>query len=210
MRKIDWIFFDMGCTLIDETQAYLGWFSNASALIGGALSAREIEKEYCVGMAKGSPTVSGQLKPYGFTGSSTGFLYPSELDIPYPDAEAVLKKLSESYRLGVIANQNADAEARMEQYGLRDYFDVFVASAEAGVQKPDPQIFRLALEKAGCEAKNAAMIGDRLDNDIFPAKALGFTTVRILQGYGRLQTPKSPEYEPDFIVDSLPWLLDIF
>lgn len=210
MDKINWLFFDMGSTLIDETQSYMGWFRNASQLIGGALSADEIEKAYCVGMIKGNPTIAGQLKAYGFTGNSTNHLYPSELDIPYPEAEKVLGYLSRTYKLGIIANQNAGSELRLKQYGLRQYFDVIVASAEAGVMKPDSRIFRLALEQANCEPEQAAMIGDRLDNDIFPTNALGFTTVRILQGYGRLQVPKSSEYEPDFTVDTLMQLLNIF
>jgi len=200
----------MGSTLIDETQSYMSWFRNASQLISGALSADEIEKEYCAGMIKGTPTIAGQLKVYGFTGSGTNHLYPSELDMPYPETEKVLDQLSKTYKLGIIANQNAGSELRLKQYGLRQYFEVIVASAEAGVKKPDPRIFRLALEQTNCEPEQAAMIGDRLDNDIFPAKALGFTTVRILQGYGRLQVPKSSEYEPDFTVDELIQLLNIF
>lgn len=210
MDKVNWLFFDMGSTLIDETQSYMGWFRNASQLIGGALSAHEIEKEYCAGMVKGLPTIAGQLRAYGFTGSSTSHLYPSELDTPYPEAEKVLRQLYRTYKLGIIANQNAGSELRLEQYGLRKYFEVIVASAEAGVKKPDPRIFTLALEKANCEPEKAAMIGDRLDNDIFPANVLGFTTVRILQGYGRLQVPKSSEYEPNFTVNTLMQLLNIF
>lgn len=200
----------MGSTLIDETQSYMGWFLNSSQLIGGALSAHEIEKEYCAGMVKGSPSIAGQLKAYGFTGSSTSHLYPSELDRPYPEAEKVLNQLSRTYKLGIIANQNAGSELRLEQYGLRQYFKVIVASAEAGVKKPDPRIFTLALEQANCEPEQAVMIGDRLDNDIFPANVLGFTTVRILQGYGRLQVPKTSDDEPNFTVDALKQLLNVF
>ena len=210
MNKVDWLFFDMGSTLIDETKSYMRWFENASRITGGALSAGEIEKEYCAGMARGNPTISDQLKAYGFTGNSTNHLYPSEMDTPYPEAGKVLERLSETYKLGIIANQNAGSESRLEKYGIREYFDVVVASAEAGFKKPDPRIFVLALERSDCAPERAAMIGDRLDNDIFPAKALGFTTVRILQGYGRLQITKSFEYEPDFTVDSLTQLADIF
>lgn len=210
MNQVNWLFFDMGSTLIDETQSYVGWFRNASQLIGGALSAHEIEQGYCAGMANGTPSITAQLRPYGFTGDSSDFLYPSELDTPYPEAENVLRQLSGTYKLGIIANQNAGSESRLERYGIRRYFDVVVASAEAGVKKPDSRIFKLALEQANCKPEQAVMIGDRLDNDIFPAKALGFTTVRILQGYGRLQIPKSSEYEPDFTVDTLMQLLTIF
>lgn len=208
--NIKWLFFDMGSTLLDETESYKGWFRNASAAIGGALSPQEIEREYCAGMERGNPTVQGQLKAYGFSSKPTGSLYPSDLDTPYPEAGRVLKQLAKRYKLGIIANQNPGSEARLEQYGLRCFFDVIAASAEICFKKPQPQIFEYALSKAGCTAEQAVMIGDRLDNDIFPAKQMGFTTVRILQGYGKLQTPRSAAYESDYTIQSLSQLLDIF
>ena len=210
MPQIKWLFFDMGSTLIDETLSCERWFQNAAALSGGALTAREIEKEYRAGMRRGEPTVAGQLKACGLYDIDSSRLYPSELDRPYPEAKEVLDKLCEGYKLGIIANQNAGAQQRLEQYGLLRYFGVIAASAEAGLKKPDPRIFTLALRQAGCKPGEAAMIGDRLDNDIFPAKALGFTTVRILQGYGSLQIPKSRDFEPDYTAASLAQLLDIF
>ena len=210
MQKIKWLFFDMGGTLVDETLSYIRWFENAAELSCGMLTAEQIEKEYCAGMREGMPTVSGQLKACGVEGVDTSLLYPSELDRPYPEAESVLKKLSVSYRLGIIANQNAGSEERLRTYGLLHYFDIITASAESGLKKPDPRIFMLALREAGCSACEAVMIGDRVDNDIRPAKALNFTTVRILQGYGALQPSEVPEDMPDFTITSLQQLLDIF
>lgn len=210
MPQVKRLFFDMGSTLIDETLSFERWFQNAAALSGGALSACEIEKEYRAGMIRGEPTVAGQLKACGLYDIDSSALYPSELDRPYPEAKEVLDKLYGCYKLGIIANQKAGAELRLEQYGLLRYFDVIAASAEAGLKKPEPRLFKLALSQAGCEPGEAAMIGDRLDNDIFPAKALGFTTVRILQGYGSLQISKSPDFEPDYTVASLTQFLDIF
>ena len=52
------------------------------------------------------------------------------------------------------------------------------------------------------------MIGDRIDNDIAPAKSLGINTVWIRQGYGGLQSPEKYGCIPDFIVNSLHELLD--
>lgn len=210
MKQIKWLFFDMGSTLLDETQSCKVWFQNASKLIGGALSAHEIEQEYRAGMRRGVPSLSSHLKTFGLTGADTAGLYPAEMDIPYPETANVLLHLSQNYKLGIIANQNAGSEERLLRFGLRQYFDVITASAEAGFKKPDPRIFSLALRQADCQPSDAAMIGDRLDNDIFPAKALGLMTVRILQGYGSLQIPKSAAYEPDFTVDSLTQLLSVF
>ena len=52
------------------------------------------------------------------------------------------------------------------------YIDLLIASAEVGVEKPDRHIFELALERAGCKPEEAAMVGDRLDNDIVPANEI--------------------------------------
>ena len=108
--------------------------------------------------------------------------YPKDLESPYPQTESLLEHLAERYRLGVIANQPAGTAERLEGYGLLDYFEVCVSSGDVGMEKPDPAIFHLALEQADCVPTESVMIGDRLDNDIRPAKALGFRAVRILQG----------------------------
>ena len=135
----------------------------------------------------------------------------SEDEVPYPDAQYVLEQLTgRGYKIGVIANQNSGTAQQLEQYGLLKYIDLVVASAEEGVAKPDKEIFRRALERADCLAQNAVMIGDRLDNDIFPVKALGMKTVRITQGLGAYQTPENSLYQADFTVNSLTGLLNIF
>ena len=71
------------------------------------------------------------------------------------------------------------------------------------VKKPNPAIFRLALEQAQCEPHQVVMIGDRIDNDIRPAKLLGWKTIRLLQEFARVQRPRNLEEEPDFTVNNL-------
>ena len=85
-----------------------------------------------------------------------------------------------------------------------------IASAEAGISKPDPRIFTLALERAECPAEEAVMIGDRLDNDIVPAKRLGMKTVWIRQGFGGLSDIALSPEKPDDIVDNLSELSRLF
>lgn len=207
--EVKWLFFDMGSTLIDETDSYKGWFANAAELTGGALTAADIEREYCAGMARYSATIAGQLRPYGYTGSSTNHLYPSEMDRPYPEAKQILEQLSRKYKLSVIANQNKGAEERLAGYGLLAYFEFVVASAEVGLRKPELEIFEFALRQANCIPEHAAMIGDRPDNDIYPAKRLGMKTVRIRQGFASCQEPRSDEYEADITVNGLIDLLEL-
>ena len=106
-----------------------------------------------------------------------------ELEKLYPQSREVLQKLQGSYRLGIIANQSAGTVERLVQFGIREYFDVIVSSAEEGVSKPDKRIFELALQRAGCTAAEACMVGDRLDNDITPAAEMGMSTVWVRQGW---------------------------
>ena len=76
--------------------------------------------------------------------------------------------------------------------------------------KPDIRIFEYALDKANCSPQETCMIGDRLDNDILPAKSLGMKTVWIKQGFGALQKPLSESEEPDHSINNLSELLEIF
>ena len=201
--NVKWIFFDMGSTLIDETESYKGWFRNASDAVGGAISAEEIKRGYLEGLARYAPTIAGQLKPYGYAENTTVHLYPNTLIRAYPQAKPLLAQLSKTYKLGVVANQAAGADERLARFGLLEYFDFIIASADVGLSKPDPRIFRLALDKAGCQPHEAVMIGDRPDNDIYPAKQLGIRTIRIRQGSAVVQKPCTPEYEADATVDTL-------
>ena len=94
-------------------------------------------------------------------------------------------------------------QERIDNWGIGKYFDVVMASAEAGCAKPDPKIFSMALDKAGCEPKDAIMVGDRLDNDIIPAKKMGMKTVWVRQGYAIYQSIDDESKRPDHIVDSI-------
>ena len=128
----------------------------------------------------------------------------------YPEAKAVLEKLHRKYRLGIIANQNPGTEERLMKFGIDGYFELILASAEEGIAKPDSEIFLRALCRAKCSPENAAMIGDRLDNDIAPANRLGITTVRVLTGFAQYAQPACDEEIPSYTVTGLYGLFDIF
>jgi HAD superfamily hydrolase (TIGR01549 family) len=63
--------------------------------------------------------------------------------------------------------------------GILQYIDLVIASAEEGVAKPYRRIFEIALNRANCIPEQSVMIGDRIDNDIIPAKAIGMKTIWI-------------------------------
>ena len=100
-------------------------------------------------------------------------------------------------------------QERIDSWGIGKYFDVVMASAEAGCAKPDLKIFSMALDKAGCRPEDAIMIGDRLDNDIIPAKKMGMKTVWVRQGYAVYQCIDDESKRPDYIVDSIEELREL-
>lgn len=101
--------------------------------------------------------------------------------------------MHKSYKIGIIANQNPGTTDRMKKYGLSEYLDLVIASAEAGIAKPDLGIFELALKRANCLLGNAVVIGDRLDNDIIPAKRVGLKIIWISQGLGGMASQLTEE-----------------
>ncbi|HEV3475803.1 MAG TPA: HAD family hydrolase [Actinomycetota bacterium] len=108
-----------------------------------------------------------------------------------PDVVPALEALSGRYRLGVLANQERWIRDVMARDGIDRFFEVWAVSAEVGADKPDPALFRHALAQAEADPQRCAMVGDRLDNDMLPARALGMRTVWVLRG----EAPDDPTPE---------------
>ena len=204
MDDIKWLFFDIGSTLVDETKVYDDIFQKIAVAAGApvkTVKARAIE--FYKQNKRGHREV---MRLFGVD-------YPEwspEYEELYPDTMECLRVLKNKYHLGIIANQIPGAEKRLEAMGIRRYFDVIVSSAEEGIAKPDPGIFRLALARAGCTPEQAVMIGDRIDNDIVPAKQLGMKTVWIKQGVGKYWNIQGDCETPEYAVNSLSELLSLF
>lgn len=87
----------------------------------------------------------------------------------------VLEYLQPRYTLHIITNGFEEIqEKKLTNGGIRHFFDQVVNSEMAGVKKPHPAIFELALSRAGAAADASLMIGDNLEADILGAKAAGF------------------------------------
>ena len=107
----------------------------------------------------------------------------------YYDAEQTLSILSQKYKLGIIANQSRDVLQLLDKFNFRDFFNVVIISSEVNMNKPDPRIFQLAMDRVANNSKRYVMIGDRLDTDISPANKLGMKTIRYTNSLFRLQEP---------------------
>lgn len=201
-ENVEWLFFDIGSTLIDEHKAYEHRFKDIANLADCEYQAvyRQALNLYKQNR-KGDLLVAEQL----------GVTLPewhSEDEILYEEVPGCLELLSAKYKIGIIANQLPGAEKRLEKYKILQYIDLVVASAEEGVAKPDRRIFEIALERSKCNPSNAVMIGDRIDNDIIPAKLLKMRTIWVKQGFGQYWNIKGREENPDCIVNSIKEICD--
>lgn len=200
-----WLFFDLGSTLIDETDCIEYRISD--------LLRQKNAPDRTVIEQKMQAYASQNRLPYKETAEELGLEvipWPKHLEKLYAEVPEMLEQLSGKYKLGIIANQSLGTEERLKEYGIHHYFDIILSSAEEGIAKPDLQIFQRALQRAGCTPEEACMIGDRLDNDIEPAGRLGMHTIWVKQGtfaYGDLNLIL---HKPDVMVEHIQDVLGYF
>jgi HAD superfamily hydrolase (TIGR01549 family) len=211
-NNIHWVFLDVGETIVDESRPLrniIEQFIYHASEMNYNLSLEQVEEAMIYYYSQLCPHPMREVMEKFVPSEKNRDLirnkmkYNKELEQPYPEAQAVLKYLSEHYQIGIIANQNVGTSARLELYGLMPYISLVCSSAEAGFVKPDLRFFEMALEQAKCKSQHAVMIGDRLDNDIFPAKHLGMQAIWIRQGFAREQEVSDPLLAPDAVIERL-------
>jgi putative hydrolase of the HAD superfamily len=93
-------------------------------------------------------------------------------------AAALLTTLRTRLKIGVVSNNLlAEQQQKMKECGLDTLVDVLVVSEEAGVTKPDPRIFQLALARLGVTREHAVMVGDSWAADVEGGRAAGIPVV---------------------------------
>jgi putative hydrolase of the HAD superfamily len=97
----------------------------------------------------------------------------------------LLRKLGERYRLGIVSNFYGNLEAVCAGAGLAPHLSVVVDSAVAGFEKPDPRIFRAALDALDARPGEAIFVGDSMPRDMEGARRLGMAHVWLAPGRDR-------------------------
>ncbi|MGE5224379.1 MAG: HAD family hydrolase [Omnitrophica WOR_2 bacterium] len=118
------------------------------------------------------------------------------------------------YRMAIVSNagDDADVQSLIDNTGIRPYFDVVVTSASQGIRKPNPRIFRTALDKLGVMPEKAVMVGDTLGADILGAHNAGMPAIWITRRADKTANRAHEEIiHPDATIsglDELPELLE--
>ena len=208
------MFLDIGGVLYDDTVYARAWHS-ALRDAGARFTDDEFDEVYARARAEQSGSFRRKLTARFLPGADLRELErlasrywrypPSAL---YDDVIPCLEELRDRYRLGVIANQPGEVRSALARDRLDGFFEVWGVSDELGVGKPDPALFELSVRTAGVAPGAAAMVGDRLDYDVRPAKAVGMVAVWMLRGEAPDEPTSEQLAEADAAIRSLGELPD--
>jgi HAD superfamily hydrolase (TIGR01662 family) len=195
------VFFDVGETLVDETRLWGAWadalgipWFTFMGVIGGLIERGDHHDRAFEVLAPGfEPLLENET---------------FDLEDLYPDAVPCLSRLREAgYVVGVAGNQSARLESVLRDLDLP--IDVIASSASLEVEKPSPLFFERLAAKAGVDPAESAYVGDRLDNDVQPAREAGMVGVFLKRGpWAHLHAHDVASSRPDVKIDSLDELPD--
>jgi HAD superfamily hydrolase (TIGR01549 family) len=201
------VVFDVGECLVDETREYGTWadwlgvprhtfHAMFGAVVAQGRDYREVFQEFAPGFdlkeQREKRTAAGQPEHF------------DEEDL-YPDVRPTLAALREAgLWLGIAGNQTVRAGTLLRALFAEDV-DLIGTSDDWGASKPDPEFFRRVAEAVPFPAGEILYVGDRLDNDIRPARDAGMRTALIRRGpWGTIQAREpAAESLPTFRIDTL-------
>lgn len=206
---LEWVFFDVGnCLFDDDSQGFLAWrhYFEAFRARRADLTFEDILAERERRAKEGHVWVLRDVAKDYLTEDEIDATHErlrrmlhsafDENHLPNRGVPELLHDLAGRYRLGIIANQPGECRAALERRGWLSLFEVVAISEEIDLHKPSPDLYRWALREAGCleQPERTVMIGDRRDNDVEPAKAVGMRTIWVAwQGNAsKVWRPTSP------------------
>ncbi len=180
-RPVDWVVLDLGETLVDETRSWAEWAAwfgvptlTFFAVLGAVIAERRPHTDAFAVLRPGCDVADEVRRK-----TAAGFGWSVTADDLYPDALSTLRELRRrGYRLAVMANQPIEVEAFLQSLPV----DRVATSASWGVAKPEPAFFARVAAELGSPADRIAYVGDRVDNDVLPARAAGMTAVHLRRG----------------------------
>lgn len=177
------VFFDVGSTLVDETRMLGGWADFLGvdrmefyAAVGAAIQA-ELPYSHVFEMVAPHVDMADARRRR----AESGQRFVIEKRDLYTDAAACIEECKQAGLIvGIAGNQPTEAEAALLACGLDAHH--LAASERWGVSKPDPRFFTKVAEACGLPPAEIAYVGDRVDNDVVPARAAGMVPVLLARG----------------------------
>lgn len=196
--RIKTVVFDVGETLVNETRAW--------SLMADAAGVSRLTLFACLGalIERGED----HRRVWDLLSTSRPEITPTiDLEDFYPDALECVSRLHHAgYAVGLAGNQPLQAEGALARLGLPVSF--VASSARWGVEKPSAEFFEKVGSEADCPPDAIAYVGDRLDNDVLPARRAGMWSVFVRRGpWGHLHARLPEADQADARIQALSELL---
>ncbi len=204
--RIKAVFFDVGETLVDESRDWGEWadYLGVSRLSFHASLGAVIEKGQHHRRVFEIVRPRVNFNELRRERESTGYVYSIGMQDIYPDVVPCLRWLRDAgVVVGIAGNQPVGTEEALRS--LEVPADIVASSASWGIEKPDAGFFeRVVAETDGLDPSQIAYVGDRLDNDIEPARRAGMISVFLRRGpWALIQSCSGRFTTPAFVIESL-------
>lgn len=194
--------FDVGETIVSEERIYARWadhlgvrridfFAVLGSIIANGAHHRDVFEYFSPGL-----DVDAAIDADPTLGSF-------DADDLYPDVVSCFEQLRAlGCAVGLAGNQPERAEEALHEIGLD--VDFVAASQRWGVEKPSPEFFHRIVEECGVPAGAIAYVGDRVDNDVLPARDAGMVSIFLRRGpWALIQATRGPARWAHFRIESL-------
>jgi HAD superfamily hydrolase (TIGR01549 family) len=204
------VVFDVGETLVDETRAWSDWADwlgiprlTLMAVLGGIIARGQPHRE-AFHLLRPGIDLRAEVEARRAAARDWDVL---QGDL-YPDALPCLRAVRDAgYRVGIAGNQPSTTEAVLRELDVD--LELVVSSATWRIEKPDPAFFERIAEAFGLPPAEIAYVGDRVDNDIVPALAVGMRAVFLRRGPWGYLYPPGEGVTPSATIDSLDGLVEV-
>jgi len=132
-----------------------------------------------------------------------------------PETIEIVRKVKQYYKIGIVSNNVYDWVIQvLENYQIRELFDVITVSSEIGARKPDARIFVASLRSLAAKPEETAFVSDELAEDLVGSKGLGIISVWLRNPYiksewKQRELTEEKIFEPDAIISNLRELLPL-
>lgn len=218
------VFFDLDNTLVDRPASLTAYTRQFAEDFGARLKDTSVEKldtaiqtfdgggynpkpEMFANMVEQLPWISppsvDEIETHWFA------VYPQQT-VGMPAFRTVLRDVRErGIGTGLLTNGRTKTQnTKIDLLDIRGLLDVIVISEATGYKKPQPEIFDIALDKAGTAPEETWFVGDNPLNDVIGAARMGMTPVWMSGAHAWPAEHPAPQYEIDAL-DQLGLLLDI-
>ncbi|PLR83361.1 L-2-haloalkanoic acid dehalogenase [Bacillus sp. V33-4] len=214
------VLFDLDGTLLDRDQSVHRFivsqydrFSNYLDHIPVDTYLTRFVELDCRGYTGKDMVYSKLVKEFNIPGCNWESLYDDYFTnfhvhcVPFPNLIRMLENLKRnSLILGVITNGYHDFQLKnIKALEIKHYFDVILVSETEGIKKPNPEIFKRAIDQLGVSTEESIFVGDHPENDIAAAKSAGMTAI-----WKKDEGWSMDETKADFIIDDLLELCSIY